>query len=87
VNTATMTLEVDLDDAHALESLQRCLHAAHATQAAFARVMGVSPQQMSMWLSGKRPLSPVVLRAAYWAAAMSGVPVRLPNPAVFGRPR
>ena len=83
MNTATTSLEVTLDDTEGLRSLKRCMHAAHATQAAFGRMMGVSPQQMSMWLSGKRPLSPVVIRAAYWAAAMSGVPMRMPNPAQF----
>ncbi len=83
MNTATTTLEVDLDDAQALRSLKRCLDAAHATQAAFSRLMGVSPQQMSMWLSGSRPIPAVVVRAAYWSAAMSGVPVRMHNPAKY----
>jgi len=82
-NITTMTLEVDLDDSRALYSLKRCLHAAHATPAQFARLMGVTPACMSMWLSGKRSLSPVAIRAAYWAAAMSGVPVRLQNPARY----
>jgi hypothetical protein len=78
-----MTLEVDLDDGRRLYSPKRCLHAAHATPAQFARLMGVTPACMSMWLSGKRGLSPLAIRTAYWAAAMSGVPVRLSNPAQF----
>ena len=78
-----MSLEVDLNNTLGLYSLKRCLHAAHATPAQFARLMGVTPQCMSMWLSGRRSLSPLAIRAAYWAAAMSGVPVRMPNPARY----
>ena len=66
-----------------LYSFKRCLHAAHATPAQFARLMGVSPQCMSMWLSGKRNLSPLAIRAAYCAAATSGVAVCLPSPAQY----
>ena len=78
-----MSLEIELDDSWGLYSLKRCLHASQATPAQFARLMGVTPACMSMWLSGKRSLSPLAIRAAYWAAAMSGVPVRLPNPARY----
>jgi DNA-binding transcriptional regulator YdaS (Cro superfamily) len=74
---------VDLDDTQGLDSLKRCLHAAHATQVAFARLMGASPQQMSMWLSGARPIPSLAIRAAYLAAAMSGVPLRMPHPARY----
>lgn len=83
MNTATTILAVDLDDTQGLDSLKRCLRAAHATHAAFARLMGASPQQMSMWLSGARPVPPLAIRAAYLAAAMSGVPVRMPHPARY----
>jgi hypothetical protein len=34
---------MDLDDTQGLYSLKRCLHAAHAMQAAFARLMGGLP--------------------------------------------
>jgi hypothetical protein len=78
-----MSLEIELDDSRGLYSLKRCLHAAHATPAQFARLMGVTPACMSMWLSGKRSLSPMAIRCAYWAAAMSGVPVHMPNPARY----
>ena len=84
VNIPTMSLDVHLDNTQGLHSLKRCLHAAHATPAQFARLMGVTPACMSMWLSGKRSLSPLAIRAGYWAAAMSGVAVRLPNPARYG---
>jgi len=79
----TMSLEIELDDSRGLYSLKRCLHASQATPAAFARLMGVTPQCMSMWLSGRRNLSPLAIRAAYFCAAMSGVPVHMPNPARY----
>ncbi len=78
-----MSLEIDLDDDRGLASLQRCLAESHATPAAFARLMGVSAGCMSMWLAGTRSLSPMAIRACYWAAAMSGVPVHLKNPAKY----
>jgi DNA-binding transcriptional regulator YdaS (Cro superfamily) len=83
VNYSTVTLEVELADSQGLYSLKRCLHAAHASPAQFARLMGVTPACMSMWLSGKRSLSPLAIRAAYWAAATSGVPVHMPKPSQY----
>jgi transcriptional regulator with XRE-family HTH domain len=83
VNIPTLSLEVDLDDSQGLWTLKRCMHASHATPAKFARMMGVSNSTISLWLSGKRTLSPSAIRSCYFCAAMSGVYVSLPNPARY----
>jgi hypothetical protein len=78
-----LSLLVDLDDSRGLHSLQECLARSHAPPAVFARMMGVTAGCMRLWLSGKRTLSPLAIRAAYFCAAMSGVPVHMPNPARY----
>lgn len=80
VKTIGATLFADLDDTNGLKTLKECIARSGAKRSEFARSMGVTDGAMSLWLSGKRAVSPLAIRAALFCAAMSGVSVRMPNP-------
>jgi hypothetical protein len=77
------SLSVELDDTKGLNKLKECIARSGASPPQFAHMMGVTAGCMRLWLSGKRALSPLAIRAAYFCAAMSGVPVHMPNPARY----
>jgi transcriptional regulator with XRE-family HTH domain len=74
---------VDLDDTKGLKTLKECIARSGASSPQFARMMGVNRSTMSLWLSGKRAVSPLAIRAALFCAAMSGVPMRMPKPSRY----
>jgi hypothetical protein len=83
VNTIGASLIVDLDDTNGLKTLKECIARSGASSPQFARMMGVDRSTMSLWLSGKRPVTGTAIRAALFCAAMSGVPMRMPNPSQY----
>jgi hypothetical protein len=83
VNIIGASLIVDLDDTKGLKTLNECIARSGASSAQYARMMGVDRSTMSLWLSGKRPVTGVAIRAALFCAAMSGVPMRMPNPSRY----
>jgi len=83
VRTMGASLIVDLNDTKGLKTLKECIQRSGASRAQFARMMGVTDTAMSWWFAGKRTISPMAIRAALFCAAMSGVPMRMPNPSQF----
>jgi transcriptional regulator with XRE-family HTH domain len=73
-------LEVNLGSGDARGFIRHALNASHASQAEFARTMGVSPGALSMILSGKRQASRKWVMLAASAALAMGCPVRFVRP-------
>ena len=73
-------LLVDLDGDHAAHAIRLCLNSSRLGKARFALLMGVSGSSLKRWLNLSKPIPAWAIRAAYFAAIASGVPVRFKKP-------